>query len=683
MPLQHLLCLTSALLATSLVQAELNWNQLVQELQHEQTLLKQLIQQADQEGLTTDYAKGSVQVIELFKQAAQHDKANHDRVRDIFSTLWYYDKIDPIYTDLLPELELRDCIQVAQHAQAELNQQLSGQIVYQGSPAPKHGKVELSGDHFTLDGRPYFPSSLVWTPIEDKALDCFGRIAGTYFQFHHLTPEGTATRHLEDQLKRVERQQAHQMAPFVLFTGHRLPDWLQERHPETAHGGRHFVQYDIDSPIIRKTIQQLYKAYIPPLSTANSEIPTLHLLANEPHFATAEKGWANNGLSDHTVRKFHAWLSTKYQRIEQLNQAHRANYEAFDQVLFTLKTPVAERKIDPALRGSAIWYDWMRFNHDRVNDWFRFLKEESQKNDPQKSPVTIKVLGYSLSNSTRDGGMDMEYLTKLQDIMGADLRCMPLGANIYGKLEEGQYPETAWQSHFSYEWSEQSMFLDFSKSLCPEKLFYDSEWHGFGTVSWRHFNLDRDYIRSALWLAFSHGMGMINPWLWGRNEDGSLKAQADHIGELATQPIAVDAYVRTMKELNVFAPQLQAFSRPKRTFMIYYCEESAIQDETYTAGMQALYEAFKLLNWPVGFTTPTEIDTLDTETQVVVLPPLRSSKIIASNSLKTSQRIKGVSSSVMMAPVSAKMNSVPHARSTSASSIGRFSTAPSSSSWVA
>lgn len=88
--------------------------------------------------------------------------------------------------------------------------------------------------------------------------------------------------------------------------------------------------------------------------------------------------------------------------------------------------------------------------------------------------MTIKVLGYSLSNSTRDGGMDMEYLTKLQDIMGADLRCMPLGANIYGKLEEGQYPETAWQSHFSYEWSEQSMFLDFSKSLCPEKLFYDS-----------------------------------------------------------------------------------------------------------------------------------------------------------------------------------------------------------------
>lgn len=596
---------------------EVAWKQLNLDLTARQTQLISLISKGKGQGIATDYAAVSAQVIASFQLAARHDREHVDDVRRNFGTFRWKRTVD---TDAAAERlaadELRDCLQVADHAITELRQQLDGEISLSGPPDLSKGNVTLGKGAYYLDGRPIFPSSMVWLPHDEMMMNAFGRLGGGFFQLTGLREDGTIVPGgLKGNIASAVRQVELNAAPMVYFFGHAAAPWMKAAHPEILEGARHFTQYDIDSPLVRTWIKNLCAGTMPTVMQATGNQPTMQLLANEPHFATAKGGWlANHGVSAFTMEKYRAWIARKYQTVEALNHCHGTSYRQLAEVMVAMP-------IDPALRGGPVWYDWCRFNMDRVNDWFAFLKETAQASDPKHSPVTIKTLGHILGDPSRDHGMDIEYLTRLQDVPGSDLRVVPQGATFYGKNEDGRDTEGGWEQRYAYLWIDQSMMLDFTKSLCPDKVFYDSEWHGFSTVSWRHDHMNRDYVRSALWLAFSHGMGAINPWLWGRGLDGSLRQGAEYIGELSTQPIAVDAYGRVMKELNAHAEQVLAGVPRQRAFLMYYCEESAIQSGTYMEQMRDVYEALKLLNLTVGFVTPTDLGGLDAKTQTLIVSP--------------------------------------------------------------
>lgn len=223
-----------------------------------------------------------------------------------------------------------------------------------------------------------------------------------------------------------------------------------------------------------------------------------------------------------------------------------------------------------------------------------------------------------MGNSWRDDGMDMEYLANLMDVTGADLHVIPANATIM----QPNKIDTTWTNHYTLDWREQSMMLDFYKSLYPDKPYYDSEWHGFATGKWRDFSMDRDYVRSALWLGFTHGMNCIQSWVWARENDGNfLNVNSDFIGDILTQPTALDAYGRVMKELNAHATDVTGLVKQDRHFMVYYCGEAAIQNLAYVEELEEVYEALKLLNVRVGFTTPSDISGLSVSSQTVVVPP--------------------------------------------------------------
>jgi len=599
------------------VNNEVVWEQLCQQVEARRIELATLIEQAKQQGVTTDYASVSEHVISTFQLAAKHDRDHMARVRDIFGSFAYYERIDPVETDLLPVKELKACLDVAQFALAELRLQMDRSITLIAPPDLSKGHLALDRAYYRLDGRTVFPSSLIWMPKTEGFMQTFGRLGEAYYQLGQLKQDGTVDdRILKRAADSLDSQCDLNAAPLVFFMGHVPAGWMKRDHPEILQGARHFTQYDIDSPLIRDWIRTQCEGMLPGMSHVGGDRPMVHLLANEPHFSTQKGGWrANNGLSKFSIQKYRQWIAAKYQTIDSVNDTYVTSYKTLDQV--TVDLP-----IDPALRGGPIWYDWCRFNMDRVNNWFSFLKQQVQSHDLHQSPVTIKMLGFTLSTPQRDHGLDIETLTKLQDMPGADLRVAPHDAIFYGKQEVGLDPKTDWRSRYAYDWVEQSMYLDFTKSICPDKLFYDSEWHGFGAVSWRHFKMRRNYVRSAIWLAFTHGMGAIKPWLWGRGSDGALKSSADHIGELATQPIAVDAYGRVMKELNAQAARVTLAVPRLRKFLIYYCEEAAIQDGDYPEHFKTMYEALKLLNLSVGFTTPSDILGLDSKEQILIVPPM-------------------------------------------------------------
>lgn len=616
-----MLCATvfsSALLMHAEDHSPAAWKRLSRDAAARHAALSSLIKEARSKNVNTDYASVSAQVVSAFRIAAQHDREHVERVRRIFRTFGYFARTDPAEADRLPFNELNACLAVADHAMAELRRQMAGRITLQEAPDISNGDMKLQAGYYRLDGRVVFPSSLVWMPKAEGFMQAFGRLGECYYHLGYLRQNGSLH---EGALKRIVHSltnQCHQnAAPVVLFMGSNPAGWMQKDYPEILTGARHFTKHDIDNPLIRTWIRGLCRELLPEVSRVCGRRPQMHLLANEPHFATRKGGWlARNGVSDFTLQKYRKWMAARYRTVDRINQTYGTSFETMEHV--TVKLPIHR-----ALRGGPVWYDWCRFNMDRVNDWFTFLKNQVQANDLQRSPVTIKMLGFTLSTSDRDHGLDIEYLTKLQDIPGADLRVVPHDAVFYGKREAGVDPETDWRSRYAYNWVEQSMYLDFTKSLCPDKLFYDSEWHGFGAVSWRHFRLDRRYVRSALWLAFCHGMGAIKPWLWGRGADGALRESADHIGELSTQPIALDAYGRVLKELNAHAERVVAAVPDMRRFVIYYCEEAAIQEARYTGGFKDVYEALKLLNLSVGFATPSSIGGLDAGRQVLVVPPTR------------------------------------------------------------
>lgn len=584
--------------------------------------LKGLIADAKSKGVDTDYANVSVETIQAFQSAANWDHNNVEEVRRLFKTFRNYKKTDPGEADRLASNEMNACLEVADHAIEQLRQQIAGDVKLTASPDFSKGELQLGTGWYRLDDHVVFPYTIFWLPREGSNMaDALGRVGEMYFAVSMMQPDGSVNpKDLKRRAKSAKAQSKANFAPLYHFWGHIPAAWMKKQHPQAMLGGRRFTQYDIDSPLVRDWVKKLCEGFLPPVAKAYGDGPMLYLLANEPHFATADRGWlVKNGLSDFSDTKYRVWLEAKYGQIGELNEIYQTGYKDFAAVDNPFPIP-------NKLRGGPVWYDWCRFNMDRVNDWFTFLKQTSTAavSDLRSSPVpvTIKMLGHHLVDGQRDHGMDIEYLMSLQDVTGGDLRIQPWDATVYAHLEGGLDAKEAWTTRYSYDWVGQAMFLDFARSMAPEKAFFDSEWHGFGAVHWRHFKLDRKYVRASLWQAFSNGMGMIEPWMWGRLPDGSMRKQADQIGELATQPIAVDAYGRTMKELNAFADVFAAAAVPeKRRYMLFYCEESAIQHSAYADELASTYEALKLLNDTVGLTTPTHAATLDASEQVIIVPP--------------------------------------------------------------
>jgi len=611
-------------------QTNATWQVLTNEVANSRIQLNTLVAQASAAGLTTNYAYASQVVLNRFQTYAQYDYNNPSAVLNNLKSQYWYSTLNTNYSLQLPFDEMQECLEVASNAISEFDQQLNSNIVLKAPPNLSAGIMSLTTNHYSLNGVPVFPSSFTWMPMDADVLNAFGRIGGSYYDVSDLTSGGgsVTSYSITSSQNTLHTQSLTDIVPQEIFLGHaNIPGWMTTSYPFITIGARKFTQYDTDSPLVRGWLDVLFHGYLPPVCgpTGSGSQPRIHLLANEPDWATRTGGWlANNGVSTNTMNKYGAWLEAKYGTIGALNATYGSAYATFAAAQAGMTMPISTGR-----QGGPVWYDWCRFNMDRINGWFSFLKAGVQSNDPAASPVTIKSLGTELVSPWRDDGIDMEFLANLQDVPGADLVTTPQGMqniNIGTSL--------AWTNSYALDWRIQSMTLDFYKSLCPDKAYFDSEWHGL-SGGWIDLSMDRHYVRAALWLGFIHGMGAIQAWVWGRNDDGSFSASAGSIaGQLLSQPTVLDAFGRTLKELNAHASEATDLVNQSRNFMIYYCEEAAIQNASYVPQMTDLYEALKLLNLRVGFCTPSTVVTLSTASQTVIVPP---TTFISSNSLAALQ----------------------------------------------
>lgn len=599
---------------------EASWNRLYSEVQSARTELDATIKKAQAAKLNTERANVSQVVLELFDTYIAWDRAHPEIVKTATKkAFWNIVRKQPDLYKKIPFDELEACLETARHATAELNKQLRSEWVLKAAPDFSKGTMKLDGTAYRLNERLVFPSKFVWMPVEERIMNAFGYLGGTYFTPAQIKEDGRLNSwYLSDRVNELKRDVAINRTPQQSMIGHVPARWMTEKYPEIKEGERWFIQYDIEHPQVETSLKKVIEQSTPEIVKAAEGQPMIHVLANEPHWAFREGGilmrpgaMKKLDVSEKVRDLYVDWLQKKYATVATLNQVYGTQYSEFNDARNHFRAPLDGLQ----LQGTAMWYDLCRFNMDRANDWFIFLKNEVHKYDPEKSPTSIKLLGHHLETGWRDYGIDLEFLVKMQEMPGADNQLVPLNTTRFRREYED------WQEHYMLDWREQSITLDFAKSICPNKPFYDSEWHGLSGGGWACRKLDRGYVRTALWLGFSQGLSAINTWVWGRKEDGEMLSKAWPVGEVLSQPVALDEHGRTLKELNAHAEIVHALVPKKRNYVVYYCEEAAIQDHTYPGQMATVYEALKLLNVPVGFTTPTEIKNISPSDQTLVVPP--------------------------------------------------------------
>ena len=543
---------------------------------------KRLTDKASADGIDTAREQVTITTAELFLMYAAWDAAHPAELADAVGKWFPIRPESRTVSQDLPVKQLRETLGVLEAAERELQSVMRRPAARRSSPQITPSALSLSGPYWEQNGRPAFLSSFCWMPGDTRLKSAYGDIGGVYIPSAALGRDGTFDRLL------YEPGGPDESIGYV-FLGHgAMPRWLREKQPEVTEGERHFVCYDIDHPSTREVWKCVLADVVP--RVAGQRVSAAgYLLANEPHWFSGEGEWATGPVSDFTHRKFRAWLQKRHGKVEVLNALWKAQYKTFEDV--ALEVPV-----DTALQGTPIWYDWCRFNMQRVTEWFAFLKQGIRKEDPD-AKAHIKLIPNHLTDGARSHGLDFEALVRLQDIIGCDAKVM--------NQPRRRSPDPSWFERYACKWRGLSMAYDFFKSIGPDKMLFDSEFHALSTVHWRDDRMSPEYVRCVYWLAHLHGMVMNQTWYWGRLADGAPtpKSVSGFYASNLTQPRVMNAFGRTMKELNAFAPEIVALATQPKQIRLFYSETSAIQDADY---MDRVYESYKALyhvGLPLGFAT--------------------------------------------------------------------------------
>jgi hypothetical protein len=599
------------------------YTQLVNDVESAYTLLTNQMAMAEADGISTAYAQVTKVTLEQFKDKfTPWDRANPSSIADAYTEKTSFAADDPVYAAYgaagLPFDELADCIEIAQAATTELQQQINGAVVLQEPPDFSTGAMTLNGTHYELEGKKVIPSRFFWQPENDEQIwQAYGRMGASFYGlYYNMT--GPDTPNNVSVLNDVNNLATFGASPVEFWhatvVGADTNNWMLRDYPEVlGDGSRYFNEYDIDNPLVRQWESNLFNQVLAPAVSNLGSGLRYHLLNNEPRFPIRQgNGDSAHNVSSYTTDNFAAWLLTKYTTLTNLNTVYGTNYVDFSAA--ATANYVVDDGVDEDLQGGPIWYDWCKFNQERVTDWLEFLNDTVKAVDSTPSTY-IKVWGEgSIHTTWQDQGIDYEVLAKMVDLPGSDSQCNPL------RSEYDTRDEQDWRNRYAFEWRAQAVMMDFIKSMSPEKPYLDAEWHGLVGARWRDFHMEDKYVRAILWMAAQQGLSGINAWFWNRSTDNSYRLKAEFAGSPVVQPIMLNAYGRTMKEINAHAETFAAMVPALRHYVVYYNNDSAIQDVTYSDNMTDVYEALKLLNVPVGFTTPTELASVTNAGQTLIVP---------------------------------------------------------------
>lgn len=507
----------------------------------------------------------------------------------------------------LPENQLRESLALLQETKAALHDTQSppGDRVLYDPEQFDVRSLELRNGFFFDGDRVHFPHGMIWfkpptgvaDQLEPSHQKYFDQIAGSGASPNWLSgPEALALTELRSDM--IEPLDVTHELNLInsSWIGNLFPDWLQQESPTVFDVPHRYVNYDIDDPAAIAYMQGLTGALAqtvaehPYSRTVPHSIGNIYQLVNEPQWTSEKGAWDTRGIGPVTLQKFREWLREKYVDIESLNAAWETGFEGFGVV--SLELP-----IDPAMRGTAVWYDFCRFHMDNCSDFFLNRAEHIKSHDPL-ARTTIKNMPWTWSVNLRSHGLDHEALARQSEYLGvdADMKLLEPEGWIHPHDE-------ADRKDFIMKWSTMGGFYDFLKSIEPDRPLFDSELHGLPSA---HAGAQVDtetFMTTALWYTHMQGAAMHIAWVWMREADGSIHHYGGLPGSFTYQPRILDAYANGMIDLHDHGQWIPRFHQEPRRLRIFYSENAAIQDKQYMPGVMKLYDSLFFLGQRVGFYT--------------------------------------------------------------------------------
>lgn len=552
--------------------------------------LEVLIKRGDSIGVETQKEKLAYRTAEIFLEYARWDEAHIADNINYFSQVSIYKDKATEYGTQLPDFERKELIALLDSSISHITKVINKEIYQKQIPIIDWGNIEIKGDHLELNGKPIFITDFFWKPEVPKLCEYFGDINNCYISPSFLQDKnGTIGRGKQSQL---EKEANKNNIGFVFLDNRNIPDWAKSEYgSDFYYNVRYaFVSYDIDNPGAEEMMDLLFSK-VCPIIGGKKCTQLGYMIANEPHFFTQKGGWCVVPISQHSIKKFRKWLKEKHKSINELNELWSTNFTNFDSVQISLP-------IDSNLRGQPIWYDWCRFNNDRVTDWYKKLKSIIRKYDAN-AKIHLKYWPSLWIKNWRDHGMDFEAITRLSDILGNDA-----GIEHSNMREANPY----WAEKYSMEWQEMAMTYDFLKSVSPNKFIFNTESHYISTAKSRNLYLSQQYVNEAVWLNHIMGLTVDNVWYWARNEDGSARnntyaGDQSYPGTVVHQPRVAYQVISTLYDLNSYSEYILSFHRQKRPLRIYYTETSAINMNNYMDKIREIYEELFFEGISLGFAT--------------------------------------------------------------------------------
>ncbi len=557
------------------------------------TALEVLITEAENNGIDATKEKMTVRVAKVFLVYATWDENNKSIHEGFFDGLHTFHETTPEnLAEHLATYERSSVITILDEAISTITALIAGEITRKPIPDIDWSQIDYDGNQLVYNGKPIYISEYIWQP--DKAgehdlTEYFGAFDGQYIDPGHVSNEnGDIAPWLRNDLMSKPTGNFGT----IFFGQRRIPNWLKQKYPNIEDGKALYTGYDISSPGSREVMEKLC-AGIVPLVKGKNYTKQGYMLTNEPHWNLAGT-WEVVQFSEHAKDSLKTWLQNKHVDIANLNSLWGKSFTDFDAITID-NFPMPENQ-----RGTPMWYDIMRFNQERVTNWFSFINGEVLKHDPD-ARTHIKVIPFHWSDNGRHNGLDFEALTSLTGNIGND-------AGAKNSLRWGA--PKPWQDRYHYSWRSFAMTYDFFRSVSPNKVNYNSEGHYIQATAFTDLFLDPSYVRSVFWQATLQGMNSCQSWFWPRKADGSLDPNSNEkmAGSLIEQPRVVNEITSTLMDLTAHGEHIAALQHLKQPIRLFYSETSAINKPTHMDDVFDLYESLYFEGLSIGFATKNIIE---------------------------------------------------------------------------
>ncbi len=580
--------------------------------------LNSIINIAQNQGIDTSKELMTIEVAELFLGFANWDENNIATNQTHFETIMPLPLAEQgLYTpselaNYLPTYERQCVIELLDESMVYLNTLISGENIRKQTTTIDWSALEVQGNKIMQNGKPVFLNDWIWGP---------NGLSGAYFAPNNLEQRSDGSGKLKQWPKDQLNEKANSGILGTPFLGHTsVPGYISNNHPDILNAQTTFTKYDIDHPKAREMLSDLL-TQVATIFQGKKAAELGYMIANEPHWNTAEGTWDVIIPSEYSKQNFVNWLASKHENnINNLQAAWSSNPSSFQQAVDNFIFPVPY-----ALQGEGEWYDWMKFNQERVTEYFIFMKDQIRTKDPN-SKVHIKLIPGMWSGNKRDHGLDFEALTNISQVIGNDAG--GINSYLWGSTKW-------WEENYAFDWSAVSMPYDFLSSVKPNAVNYNSETHFLSKASFRDIFLEPSYARMTHWLATLHGMNVSTNWFWGRNSDGSPKGNggSGYPGSVLQQPKIYHEILSTMIDLNAHSEAIDALQHIRKPVRLFYSETSAINSLAYMENVFDTYESIYFDGYAIGFVTENILQTQSSsQWDVVVIAnaeTVKSSEITA------------------------------------------------------